>query len=99
MSRLILITGVTKGLGRAMAMGFAKEGHTVVGCGRDSTALSALGKALGTPHDFQAVDISVNRSVSDWNEHVLAQHGTPYLIMNNAAIINTNAPLWEISVP
>ena len=99
MSRLILITGVTKGLGRAMAMGFAKEGHTVVGCGRDSTALSALGKALGTPHDFQAVDISVNRSVSDWIEHVLAQHGTPDLVLNNAAIINANAPLWEISAP
>lgn len=99
MSRLILITGVSKGLGRAMAMGFAKEGHTVIGCGRDSTALSALGKEIGVPHDFQTVDISVNSAVSKWIAHVLDQHGTPDLVLNNAAIINANAPLWEIGAP
>ena len=99
MSRLILITGVSKGLGRAMAMGFAKEGHTVIGCGRDSTALSALGKVIGVPNDFQTVDISVSSAVSKWIAHVLDQHGTPDLVLNNAAIINANAPLWEISAP
>ena len=29
----ILITGVTKGLGRALAEWYIKNGHTVVGCG------------------------------------------------------------------
>lgn len=97
MSRLILITGVSKGLGRSMAIGFAQEGHTVVGCGRDSTALSTLGKALGSPHDFQPVDISDDKAVSSWIKHVITQKGTPDLVVNNAAIINANAPLWEVS--
>ena len=33
MSRIIVITGATHGLGRAMAEGFIAGGHTVAGCG------------------------------------------------------------------
>src|SRR5271166_2973072 len=41
----IVITGATRGLGRALAEGFARLGHTVIGCGRDAGAIGALGAA------------------------------------------------------
>ena len=36
-------------------------------------------------------------AVRAWAEQVSARHGPPDLLVNNAAVINANAPLWEIS--
>lgn len=97
MSRVILITGVTKGLGHAMAKGFASEGHTVMGCGRDASALESLAKSLGKPHHFTRVDVANDQEVSDWIDIATSTCGIPDLVINNAATINANAPLWKIS--
>ena len=50
--KLILITGVTRGLGRAMADEFVRQGHTVVGCGRSAKEIERLRKAAGAPARF-----------------------------------------------
>jgi len=95
--RLILITGVTRGLGRALTEGMVRLGHTVVGCGRGSEEVVHLGHVLGRPHDFTALDVTHEAAVRAWAEQVSARHGPPDLLVNNAAIINANAPLWEVS--
>jgi len=95
--RLILITGVTRGLGRALTEGMVRLGHTVVGCGRRSERIAHLGHTLGRPHDFTVLDVTHDGAVRAWAEQVEARHGPPDLLVNNAAIINANAPLWEIS--
>jgi len=94
---MILITGVTRGLGRAMVTEFAKLGHTVAGCGRSPTAIEALAQQVGKPHDFAAVDVADDAAVAGWAERVLAEVGVPDLVVNNAALINRNAPLWQVS--
>ena len=43
MGRTIVITGVTRGLGRALVDRFSEAGHTVCGCGRSGAAIEALG--------------------------------------------------------
>jgi len=96
MSKIILITGVSKGLGRAMAEGFAREGHTVVGCGRNAEALGTLNSELGQPHQFDAIDVGKDSEVAHWIQSVVDAAGAPDLVLNNAAIINHNAPLWDI---
>lgn len=94
--RLVVITGVTRGLGRAMAEEFARLGHTVLGCGRSRPALEDLGRSLGPPHDLSAVDVADESQVSGWAARLLDRYGPPALLINNAALINGNAPLWEI---
>ena len=95
--KLILITGVTRGLGRAMADAFVRQGHTVLGCGRSSKDIEKLRQAVGAPHDFYPVNVASDDEVKTWASVVLTAHGAPDLLLNNAAVINANARLWEIS--
>jgi NAD(P)-dependent dehydrogenase (short-subunit alcohol dehydrogenase family) len=94
--RLILITGVTRGLGRAMAELFIEKGHKVVGCGRTERSLKALSSGQGGPPEVYAVDVASDTAVKSWASVVLAKHGPPDLLINNAGVINRNARLWEL---
>jgi len=95
MPKTILITGVTKGLGRALAEWYIANGHTVIGCGRSAEVLN-LRFTHPAPHDFTALDVTEESKVALWAEHVLAVHGAPDLLINNAALMNRPAPLWKI---
>ena len=94
--KVVLITGVTRGLGRAMAGEFARLGHTVLGCGRNGKEIDRLRATLGKPHDFYPVDVANDEAVKTWASVVLTSHGPPDLLLNNAAVINRSARLWEI---
>jgi NAD(P)-dependent dehydrogenase (short-subunit alcohol dehydrogenase family) len=93
----VVITGVSRGLGRAMAIGFAAEGWTVSGCGTDAAALQLLAKELGPDHHMQACDVTDPAAVEDFAAAVTERFGAPDLLLNNAATINPNKPLWEVS--
>lgn len=95
-AKTVVITGVSRGLGRAMAEGFAHLGHLVIGCGRSAEAVERLAKSLGQPHDFTALDVSSDAAVKRWAEGVLGRHPAPDLLINNAAVMNRVAPLWEL---
>src|SRR5262249_42475903 len=97
MSKVVVITGVTRGLGRAMAEKFIALGHVVIGCGRSAKHIEELRSAHGLPHDLTMVDVVHDGQVQSWARRVLAAHGAPDLLLNNAALINRNASLWELS--
>ena len=96
MAKRIVITGVTRGIGRGLAGEFARLGHTVIGCGRSAKLVDELQTTLGQAHYFTTIDITDNRAVADWSKRTLAEHGAPDLLINNAAIINTNANLVDV---
>ncbi len=95
--RRILITGATRGLGRALVDAFAAEDHTLVGCGRSSEAIEELRAAYGPPHDFAALDVSDDAAVAGWADRVMHEVGPPDLLINNAAVMTAPGPLWEVS--
>jgi NAD(P)-dependent dehydrogenase (short-subunit alcohol dehydrogenase family) len=94
----ILITGVTRGCGRAMTEEFVRLGHTVLGCGRSEKEIAQLQKQFPPQNDFAAVDVSSDEQVAAWAKRALESHGAPDLLLNNAGVINRNAKLWEIGV-
>jgi NAD(P)-dependent dehydrogenase (short-subunit alcohol dehydrogenase family) len=96
-AKQIVVTGVSRGLGLAMTAGFIEAGHTVHGCARDEKALSGLRKRWPGPHRFERVDVADDGQVRAWAEATLAASGGVDLLINNAALINHNAPLWKIS--
>lgn len=95
-NKTVLITGVTRGLGRAMLEELVRRGHTVMGCGRRPEEIEALRRKLGPPHDLSVVDVALDEAVKAWAGRVLRSHGPPDLVLNNAGIINRNARLWAV---
>ncbi len=91
----IVITGVSRGLGRALVEEFVRRGHRVAGCARTENTVAQMAKEFGAPHQFQAVDVSQPAMVDAWAKRVLDDVGPPDLLLNNAAVINENASLWE----
>jgi len=94
--RTIVITGVTRGLGHALSEEFIRLGHVVAGCGRSAKAIAELQAAYPAPHRFAAVDVTQETAVAAWAKEVRAALGAPDLLINNAAVVNRNAPLWEV---
>lgn len=96
-SLVIVITGATRGLGRAMTAKFIELGHRVAGCGRSEPQIRQLQQRHGPPHLFEVVDVRDERRVAQWASIVLEKLGPPDMLLNNAAVINRNARLWELS--
>jgi len=94
--KVIVITGVSRGLGRAMVDRFIALGHTVAGCARSASAVEELSTIYGPPHMFGKVDVANDQAVAEWAREVIAALGPPDLLINNAALINRNARLWEV---
>lgn len=94
----VLITGCTRGLGRALTAEFIRLGWTVAGCGRSEAAVDALAKSYGAPHCFAACDVADAAAVEAFAAEALQRVGPPALLLNNAALINANARLWEVPV-
>lgn len=96
MPKIILITGVSRGLGRVMTEQLIQLGHTVIGCACNEQEIANLQQQFPHPHHFFSVDIANEAQVAAWSKTVLSQYEPPDLIVNNAGIVHELLPLWEI---
>lgn len=94
--KLVVITGVTKGIGLALVKEFIRCGWKVAGCGRSVKAVQELQNKYGSEHLFSVVDIKDNASVSRWAQEVASKIGIPFILFNNAGLINHPKVLWEV---
>jgi NAD(P)-dependent dehydrogenase (short-subunit alcohol dehydrogenase family) len=94
--RIVVLTGVTRGLGRALLAELADAGHVVAGCGRAAEQITSLRRTYPSPHHFASIDVSDDGQVEAWAAEVLKTVGTPDLLINNAALMNMPAPLWAV---
>jgi len=95
--RLILLTGCSRGLGRALVDEFVQAGHTVIGCSRSNAGMQELDQVYGLPHSFSALDVSDDVAVKAWATATIKEHGVPDVLINNAGVINEPADLVDIS--
>jgi NAD(P)-dependent dehydrogenase (short-subunit alcohol dehydrogenase family) len=91
----VVITGVTRGIGRAMAAELVRLGHLVLGCARTQSEIYEL-RELYPEQDFQNVDVASDVQVGAWADRLLSTFGPPDFVLNNAAVINLKASVWEI---
>ena len=98
MAKTIVITGVTRGIGRGLVEELDRLGHKIIGCGRSAEQIAELQNALGPEPHFSAIDVTDDALVADWASKTIQAHGAPDLLVNNAAIINRNSPLVDVPV-
>jgi len=84
-----LVTGASRGIGRAIALRLAKLGAAVSICGRDAQALTASEaelKKLGAPVYSQIADVSQSSDVTALVDKTLAALGPISILVNNAGL-------------
>ena len=98
MARTILVTGASKGIGRAIALRLARDGfHIVVHYGRDRPGADAVLKEIGDGRTI-GFDISDRTACRAALEADIATHGPYYGVILNAGIARDNAfPAMEDS--
>ncbi len=87
--RVSIVTGASRGIGRALASALAAEGATVLLGARDEAKLQeAVGgiAAAGGKAAALALDVASRESVSAAFDKVLAEHGRIDHLVNNAGI-------------
>ena len=97
MSKLVCISGCSRGLGYAMAREFSSRGWKVAGGARTAEALQELKKELFTEYFLQPFDVTIPADVDAFAEQVVRNLGVPDLLINNAGLINKSAPLTQVS--
>jgi 3-oxoacyl-[acyl-carrier protein] reductase len=81
--RRVLVAGGSRGIGRAIALGFARAGAAVSACARGAEALAAL-RAEGIAH-VKPTDLADGGQVAAWVEEAAAALGGVDVLVNNAS--------------
>lgn len=95
---LAVITGVSRGIGRATALAFAERGVELALLGRPSSGHDATVRdcsALVTTHSY-ACDMADAGQIERAASALLAQQGTPTIVVNNAAILERGPRVHEL---
>jgi len=91
--RVALVTGASRGIGRAIARGLAAEGAVVIAAARDAARLSeVVGEitAAGGRADGITVDVADRTSVDAAFSRLLEAHGRIDCLVNNAGVTRDN---------
>ena len=84
MSKIIVITGAGKGLGRALARRFAADGEQVVLLGRTLATLEKVAAEIGPRAMPIACDVGSADSVRAAFAAIAKRHPTFHVLINNA---------------
>ncbi|WP_010272411.1 SDR family NAD(P)-dependent oxidoreductase [Paenibacillus senegalensis] len=88
--RVVMISGAGSGLGEAAAMMIAKQGASVVLCGRRKERVDRVAQAIieaGGHATSSKVDVSEEQQITQWIAETIQQLGRIDVLINNAAVV------------
>ena len=92
-NEIALVTGASRGLGRAIALQLGALGATVIGTATSDGGAEAIGKALqeaGCKGTGMKLNVNDGAEVAAVIEAITSQFGTPTILVNNAGITRDN---------
>lgn len=96
-NKVVLVTGGTSGIGRAIALGFAEAGAKVVAGSTNPDKVSAIKKELGAGHDAVTINVADQASVNNAVDFTVKTFGRLDCVVNAAGVIKRQ-PSLEMSV-
>lgn len=100
-NKIAIVTGASRGIGKAVAAAYLKEGAKVALCARNAEELERTATELhcfGIPTLWKACDVSSANDVKAFVDFVLGRWKTLDIVLNNASILGPRAPLTEYPV-
>lgn len=96
--KVALVTGGSRGIGRAVAAAYAREGAEVVITARDRGSLEAaaeeIRKSGGRIVPLQA-DVADRHQVRNLSEEIHRRFGRLHVLVNNASLLGPRVPIQE----
>ncbi len=92
-NEVALVTGASRGIGRAVAMELGRRGAKVVGTATSQKGAEAITAALaeaGWVGEGMVLDVTDSDSIDAAMEQIQAKFGTPTILVNNAGITRDN---------
>jgi len=92
-AKVALVTGASRGIGRAIAEQLAQDGYTVVGTATSEAgaeSISAYLEGLGNGGCGMKLDVADEDSVSEVVKAIADRFGAPQVLVNNAGITRDN---------
>lgn len=99
-NKTIVVTGSTRGIGRAIAEACAKEGARVVICSRQESAVKQTCKTFKQQNlhvSGISVDVSIEGDLEELLQHAVEAWGRVDVWINNAGLSGGFRPLQEMS--
>ena len=93
--RIVLVTGATAGIGRAVAERYHEIGATVLLVGRRSERLEEITSALGERAHSFALDVTDSAKVEKFWESLPSELRAIDILVNNAGCAFGVAPAWQ----
>jgi NAD(P)-dependent dehydrogenase (short-subunit alcohol dehydrogenase family) len=96
--QVVLITGASKGLGRALADAFGRAGARLVLCARGEAALRETAAALeagGAEVEWAAADVADEVAVGRLVSRATERFGPVSVLVNNASVLGPRVPLRD----
>ena len=85
--KLALVTGASRGIGRAIALELARQGAVVVGTATTDSGAHAIADALHSNGGWGvALNVNDAQAVTDLMDKLAKVHGGPQILVNNAGI-------------
>ncbi|MBI2379893.1 MAG: 3-oxoacyl-ACP reductase FabG [Gammaproteobacteria bacterium] len=91
--KLALVTGASRGIGKAIALALAADGAKVIGTATSESGAAGITdylRAAGNEGEGMALDVSKAEQVEAFFEALSAKHGAPLIVVNNAGITRDN---------
>src|SRR5581483_1470224 len=92
-NKIILVTGGTSGIGRAIALGCAEAGAKVIAGSTNPDKVGAMKQELGAGNDAVQLNVAEEQSVKAAFEQVRSKYGKIDAIVNAAGVIKRQPSL------